>query len=571
MNMSTLANAKGFAASLLLLAAVLCSSVASAQRVLTTPDFSAFSERRGTGQPAFYGTTPTPDGGLLVTGRFEVWYEGQAYRDILLLRPDGLPDTTFRPQRGYVDPWVGGSLAVLLATPHGVFIGGGGQAGPAYGAFMCSASLTSVNGAATSGAFYIRWGQGGTADVLIPPQWSRVMAYEAATDMVYTFDHSTCTGSAGSNYARYGRFAARTLVRDGSWSANIYEPGGPDNVVTMLADSSNRLWLSGPGVQRCDVGTTGLGSCTPLNVSSANLEQPLLFAREGGYVYVWNRRYRVQDGAEDATWRPAFIPSGLDSGYVYGLAYISVRGPFGVRRSSTASLGEADPTWGFDYQSSTAASVAGSIWTQFTPLPTTSGERDVAALLFARQGSADPIVRQLALVVPGSAAVPSPALEVVEYYAPALKRYFITGRAGEQTALDGLPQSFQRTGMKFTAKSSKYRDIAEQPVCRMYASPEKGMSNSHFYGIGSDCATLNKLSGLKYEGYDFSILKPTAEQACPAEASKPVTRLFNNKVASNESNHRYVVSAATKAKMLSQGWVDEGVVFCASAVTDAGS
>ena len=66
--------------------------------------------------------------------------------------------------------------------------------------------------------------------------------------------------------------------------------------------------------------------------------------------------------------------------------------------------------------------------------------------------------------------------------------------------------------MKFTAKSSKYRDIAEQPVCRMYASPEKGMSNSHFYGIGSDCATLNKLSGLKYEGYDFDT-KPTAEQA----------------------------------------------------------
>jgi len=47
-----------------------------------------------------------------------------------------------------------------------------------------------------------------------------------------------------------------------------------------------------------------------------------------------------------------------------------------------------------------------------------------------------------------------------------------------------------------------------------------------------------------------------------------VTRLYNNKAPSNESNHRYVVSAATKAKMLSQGWVDEGVVFCSSAVTD---
>ena len=105
-------------------------------------------------------------------------------------------------------------------------------------------------------------------------------------------------------------------------------------------------------------------------------------------------------------------------------------------------------------------------------------------------------------------------------------------------------------------------------MCRLYAAPEKGGSNSHFYGIGDDCPTLNKLTGLKYEGFDFSVLKP-ATSGCPATAPNAVTRLFNNKAATNDGNHRYVVSAATKAKMIAQGWIDEGAVFCSTGVTDA--
>ncbi len=69
-------------------------------------------------------------------------------------------------------------------------------------------------------------------------------------------------------------------------------------------------------------------------------------------------------------------------------------------------------------------------------------------------------------------------------------------------------------------------------------------------------------------GYDFSVLRPAAS-GCPATAPNAVTRLFNNKAAANDGNHRYVVSAATKAKMIAQGWVVEGAVFCSSSVTDA--
>ena len=134
--------------------------------------------------------------------------------------------------------------------------------------------------------------------------------------------------------------------------------------------------------------------------------------------------------------------------------------------------------------------------------------------------------------------------------------------------LDALPASFQRTGMGFSAKSSEYRDVPEQPVCRFYAAPENGGSNTHCYGAGDDCPVLNTVRQVRFEGFDFAAIKPTSGM-CPAAAPNAVFRLFNNKSATNQGNHRYVVSAATKSKMIAQGWVDEGAVFCSTSVVDA--
>ena len=157
---------------------------------------------------------------------------------------------------------------------------------------------------------------------------------------------------------------------------------------------------------------------------------------------------------------------------------------------------------------------------------------------------------------------------VIEYFNRDVNRYFITGRASEQATLDALPASFQRTGMRFSAKGSDYRDVPELPVCRFYGAPESGGSNTHFYGTGDDCPVLNTVRQVRFEGFDFAAIKPT-NAACPATAPNLVYRLFNNKSATNEGNHRYVVSVATKAKMLAQGWVDEGAVFCSTSVVDA--
>ena len=51
----------------------------------------------------------------------------------------------------------------------------------------------------------------------------------------------------------------------------------------------------------------------------------------------------------------------------------------------------------------------------------------------------------------------------------------------------------------------------------------------------------------------------------------PVYRLFNDLVASNNANHRYVVSDARREEMVSAGWKDEGLAFCGSDATDSGT
>ncbi len=103
--------------------------------------------------------------------------------------------------------------------------------------------------------------------------------------------------------------------------------------------------------------------------------------------------------------------------------------------------------------------------------------------------------------------------------------------------------------------------MPELPVCLFYAAPESSGSNTYFYGMGEDSPVLNTVHQLRFEGFDFAAIKPS-KAACPATAPNPVYRLFNDREATNNGNHRYVVSDATRVKMQRAGWADEGVVFC---------
>ena len=102
------------------------------------------------------------------------------------------------------------------------------------------------------------------------------------------------------------------------------------------------------------------------------------------------------------------------------------------------------------------------------------------------------------------------------------------------------------------------------PVCRFYSS----LVNSHFYtGDEEECAILQvEDHGWEYEGIAFQALLP-ANGACPA-GTDPVWRLFNNRVAEMDSNHRFVASSETYRAMMADGWVGEGVAFCSPPATE---
>jgi hypothetical protein len=68
----------------------------------------------------------------------------------------------------------------------------------------------------------------------------------------------------------------------------------------------------------------------------------------------------------------------------------------------------------------------------------------------------------------------------------------------------------------------------------------------------------------------FAVVPPIGNYPTPAEASqfacsvqqRPLFRLYNNRFAQNDSNHRYVVDAALYRQMEATGWTGEGAQMC---------
>ena len=152
--------------------------------------------------------------------------------------------------------------------------------------------------------------------------------------------------------------------------------------------------------------------------------------------------------------------------------------------------------------------------------------------------------------------------EVVEYNIPGANKYFITGRTDEKAALDARPTVFVRTGQKFSVPAKKvYGNVFD--VYRFFA-PAPG-AQSHVFVDQQDHDLIASFpnTGLVDEGADFGSIKPDNSGACPSWAPTKVYRSFHNTAAVGERNHRYSTSLATHNAMVTQGWVNEGVVFCA--------
>ena len=160
---------------------------------------------------------------------------------------------------------------------------------------------------------------------------------------------------------------------------------------------------------------------------------------------------------------------------------------------------------------------------------------------------------------------------VTEYYVPALKKYFITGREDEKSTLAQYPAIYTKTGMNFIAEPGAAAPTGTQPICRFYFSPP--LANTHFYGTPADCALVTTTfagnAAAKNEGVDFAVATPDATGNCPASAPVKVYRSFNNRSAQNDGNHRYTVSLARYNQMIAAGYSADGPVFCAATATDA--
>ena len=169
-----------------------------------------------------------------------------------------------------------------------------------------------------------------------------------------------------------------------------------------------------------------------------------------------------------------------------------------------------------------------------------------------------------------------PDTQVIEYYHPLLKHYFITASAADTRFVDAgnAGAGWERTGISFPAWSS--RDVAPAGASMVYRFYSAG-ANSHVYvASDADVSLLNRLEakergeiagtsksflGWGLEGEAFLTVLPQAGQ-CPA-GTQPVTRNYNRNFAGNDgSNNRYTTDDSLTRSMEDRKWEPEGAVFC---------
>jgi hypothetical protein len=165
---------------------------------------------------------------------------------------------------------------------------------------------------------------------------------------------------------------------------------------------------------------------------------------------------------------------------------------------------------------------------------------------------------------------PSP---VIEFYNLQTGHYFMTIDATEAAGIDAgnAGPGWVRTGYVFYAQptgllAGPCQVNCGQPVSRFYGpSP-----NSHFYTIGTAEAEFLKRpgSGWLFEGTAFASI-PVDPATGGCGLYRPVYRLYNNRFAFNDSNHRFVTNQQERERMIAKGWADEGISFCTTGVEEA--
>lgn len=164
-------------------------------------------------------------------------------------------------------------------------------------------------------------------------------------------------------------------------------------------------------------------------------------------------------------------------------------------------------------------------------------------------------------------APPPTGQPTVEFYNINLAHYFLTAVQAEATGIDNgaAGPGWVRTGFSFDVfanpVTADLKALTTSPVCRFYAPG----ANTHFFTVDSaECAQVKLDPGWHYEGIAFNVQAPQFG-SCPA-GTQPIYRVYNNRAAFNDSNHRFITNQATFLQMGDQGWTLEGVVMCTTSV-----
>lgn len=161
---------------------------------------------------------------------------------------------------------------------------------------------------------------------------------------------------------------------------------------------------------------------------------------------------------------------------------------------------------------------------------------------------------------------PPPPVIVREYYNSILDHYFLSSSITEEVSLDsgGGGPGWSRTGQAwFTYAFNSYcANPGYQAVFRFYGTPGIG-PNSHFFTLNADeCRGLRAGTGWTFEGLAFAAAPPTNGSCQVHAATTEIYRLYNNRFAENDSNHRYTSSLEIYQQMQALGWIGEGIVMC---------
>lgn len=166
-----------------------------------------------------------------------------------------------------------------------------------------------------------------------------------------------------------------------------------------------------------------------------------------------------------------------------------------------------------------------------------------------------------------------------EVYNVNLRHYFYTQPCNKDelgAVLSGSAgQGWQTTGRQYVMPVK----FGYPTMCRFYGSLVPG-PNSHLYVYGAECAEIKRLEktlpsnvprwNYEEEPVPIQAVPAAFDGQCPTPEffSRPIVRMYNNGAKlGKDSNHRFLPIIATDeiASMVGQGWVNEGIIFCARA------